>query len=106
MSMSAILHSAWEARDKAIKDSLAAGKSQAEAEAAGRCAEAESHKVAFSCGVRPLVWAAAGASAGSAIPGIGTAVGALLGYVGGTISAMVSPDASADMVSAAKELLK
>jgi hypothetical protein len=106
MSIGVIISTVREAREEAIKDSLVAGKSHAEAQAAGQRAEAELLNFAASCSIRPLVWAATGAAVGSAIPVLGTGVGALIGYVGGTISAMVSPNANSDLLSAAKEVLK
>lgn len=106
MSMHFIVHAAADARERAIKEAIAAGKTSAEAEQEGRVAEKESWDRSAACGLRPLKWAAAGAVVGTAVPVVGTAVGAFVGYVGGTISALVSPGKGNDLPNAAKSFFK
>lgn len=106
MSFHAILHSAIDARERATREALAAGKSQAEAQEAGKQAEAASWNASGSAGLRPLNWALAGAAVGSAVPIVGTGLGALLGYIGGTISAVTNPNMGKDVGDAAKNLLQ
>jgi uncharacterized membrane protein len=106
MSFWAIAHTAWDARDEAIREAVAAGKSQAEAEELGRKAERASWNVAGSMGIRPLTGALTGAAIGSAVPVIGTGLGALIGYIGGTISAARNPNIGKDLGNAAKKLLE
>jgi hypothetical protein len=106
MSFHAIVHSVIDAGEKAENEALNAGKTPNEAKEAKRLAEADSWNVAGSCGIRPLSYALTSAAIGSVVPVIGTGLGAFLGYVVGTISAVRNPNMGQDLASTTRKLLQ
>jgi hypothetical protein len=96
-----------EDRERATREALAAGMSQAEAEAAGERASRQVADMTLSSGIRSCTGAATGVAIGTALcPGIGTALGFLIGSFWGAASGAFNPNVPKDVVDATKMALK
>jgi hypothetical protein len=93
---------ARDARDKAIQENLAAGKSQAEAEAVGEVVFQRENAATFSSEMRSLTYGATGAAIGSVVPGVGTLVGFVIGSVYGAFQGAAAPNPAKDALNVAK----
>lgn len=83
-----------ETEQKAREQALSEGKSLEEATKIGEQESAAAGSKVVSALGRSTAWSITGAAVGSVVPGVGTAVGGTIGFVGGAISAFVDPNPS------------